>query len=114
MAEANDQYERFRHAAVIVRGGSVQSVGLNKLHTDPRLVDCEDRIMRRKISIHAEADAIRRCGHSRGATIYVARIGRNGEVAMSKPCDHCQELLERHGIKKVVYTIGPNEWGAFP
>ena len=48
-----------------------------------------------------------------GATVYVARVNRQGEWRMSKPCSMCHEVMKFVGIKKVVYTIGPNEWGTY-
>jgi tRNA(Arg) A34 adenosine deaminase TadA len=60
-------------------------------------------------SCHAEARAIRKADV--GATLFVARVTRDGEWAISKPCKHCQALIRNRGIKKVYYTIGPNEYG---
>lgn len=95
-----------RHGAVIVRGGSVLSVGLNKwrnevalveqLHADGRSTD---------ISVHAEIDALSRVADPRGATIYVARVNRTGDPRLSKPCSGCARALQEAGISKVIYTI---------
>jgi tRNA(Arg) A34 adenosine deaminase TadA len=60
---------------------------------------------------HAEARAIRKADV--GSTLYVARVTRDGEWAMSKPCKHCQALIRNRGIKKVYYTIGPGEYGVW-
>lgn len=114
IAEANDYYQRYRHGAVIVRGGSVQSVGFSKLHTAPHLVDCESQNLRSRISTHAEAEALKRCSVTKGATMYVARVGRNDKVALSKPCKNCQRLLADAGIKKIVWTVSPTEWDSMP
>jgi tRNA(Arg) A34 adenosine deaminase TadA len=58
---------------------------------------------------HAEARAIRKADV--GCVLYVARVTRDGQWAMSKPCKHCQALIRNRGIRKVYYTIGPNEYG---
>jgi len=61
---------------------------------------------------HAEARVLRKAG--KGATLWVARILRlNGEWAMARPCSRCQALLKNKKVKKVYYTIGPNEYGTW-
>lgn len=56
--------------------------------------------------IHAELDAI--IGAERhlliGATIYVFRELRNGQIGFCKPCIDCQAILKEAGIKKAIYT----------
>jgi deoxycytidylate deaminase len=59
-----------------------------------------------KFSVHAEEAAIARIQDLRGAVLYVARINNQGEPRMSKPCDGCQGLIDKSGIKKVIYTNG--------
>jgi tRNA(Arg) A34 adenosine deaminase TadA len=60
-------------------------------------------------SCHAEARALRKA--DAGAILYVARVTRDGKWAMSKPCKYCQSYIKNRRIKKVYYTIGPNEYG---
>jgi deoxycytidylate deaminase len=61
---------------------------------------------------HAEARVLRKCDH--GATLYVARVHKDRvTVAKAKPCKRCQSLIRNYGVKKVYYTIGPNEWGVW-
>lgn len=91
-----------KHAALIYRAGKVLSVGINKLHNDPsNWIDIEG------ISTHAEIDAIRKVkdkSQLRGAVLYVARVSKGGNVALSKPCHRCQQVIEEVGIKKVIHT----------
>lgn len=108
IAEANDQYEKWRFGSLIVKGGAVRSVGISKLHTHPSIASDEHL---GDISTHAEEDALRRCGSPKGATMYLARVGRNGLPAMAKPCKVCEDLLVDARIKRVIYTIGPKEFG---
>jgi hypothetical protein len=61
-------------------------------------------------SHHAEARLTRKL--TPDSTVWVARVRRkNGEWALSRPCNSCQAQLQRAGVRRVVYTIGPNEWG---
>ena len=39
-----------------------------------------------------------------GATVYVARINKEGKARNSKPCPMCQSAMEHVGIRRVVYT----------
>jgi len=96
-----------RHAAVIVKAGRVLSVGRNrdKTHPDSVGVDEDGELFTR--TIHAEMDAILKVKnkeHLKGATIYVARKGRNQKAGMSCPCKMCQGLISKYGFKKAVFT----------
>jgi|GEM_PF-1741431 tRNA(Arg) A34 adenosine deaminase TadA len=59
---------------------------------------------------HAEARLSRKL--TPGSTVWVARVARrDGSWAMARPCPGCEIRLRSSGVKRVVYTIGPNEWG---
>jgi tRNA(Arg) A34 adenosine deaminase TadA len=59
---------------------------------------------------HAEEAAIARAyrGGS-GGTIFVARIGKAGDLRASHPCERCMPQIIKAGIKRVVYYDG-NSW----
>jgi deoxycytidylate deaminase len=82
-------------------------VGRNRDKTHPGAVgiDEDGEVFTR--TIHAEMDAISRVKnkqHLKGATIYVARKGRNQKAGMSCPCKMCQGLISKYGLKKAVFT----------
>ena len=80
-----------RHVAVIVKSGRILAVGRNRDKTHPVAVAFGDDGARILKSIHAELDAISRVKNKeqlRGATIYVARVGRSGHPGMSCPCSN--------------------------
>ena len=104
VAEANEFYHKWRLGAIIMKGGSMRSVGVSELHAPARIASIEHL---KDISTHAEIDALSRCGSPKGSTVFVARVGRNGKAAMAKPCDDCTEALREHGVKRVVYTVNP-------
>lgn len=60
-------------------------------------------------SAHAEYRALKKAGT--GATLWVARIDRYGQWAMAKPCSKCESLIKNKRVKRVYYTISPNEYG---
>lgn len=62
-------------------------------------------------SAHAESRVLRKAGY--GATLWVARVIRDGSWALAKPCIDCQILIKNRGVKRVYYTIGPNEYGVW-
>lgn len=60
---------------------------------------------------HAEARVVRKL--TPDSMVWVARVLRStGEWTMSRPCLGCQGRMRAAGERGVVYTIGPDEWGA--
>ena len=54
-------------------------------------------------STHAEISALANAqGSVRGATVYVARVKRDGSLGDATPCGHCSRVLKDFGIKRVV------------
>lgn len=96
---------KFKHGAIIVKNGNPLGVGINHTINDPYFLT--DEVAAKHAAVHAEVAALTACKKSNveGATIYVARVLKNGEPRMSKPCVACQNALKAAGIKKVFYTI---------
>jgi deoxycytidylate deaminase len=46
-----------------------------------------------------------------GGILYVARITKARNLALASPCAVCRYLIRESNIKKVHYSVGPNEWG---
>lgn len=105
--------------AVIVKGGSIISWSSNvpKMNAYTSIMtdnpDC--------FSIHAEVGAIFRARQKtdlRGCKMFVARITKDnkitqsrGQIALAMPCKTCMRAITNYGIKRVIYTIGPNQFG---
>ena len=89
----------FKLGAVIARGKKILGTGFNDPYkTHPRSNTPYQ-------FIHAELSAILSAKTDlTGASIYVYRRGYKGRPLLSKPCEHCMELLAREGIKTVFYT----------
>lgn len=45
-----------------------------------------------------------------GSTVYVARVS-NGQFAMSRPCASCMTILRNKRVRRIYYTIAPDEFG---
>lgn len=57
---------------------------------------------------HAELDLVLRTDKDlKRETFYVARLLRNGEWALARPCRFCMAVLCDLGVKRVVWTTGP-------
>ena len=102
----NSRHRKSRHGAVLVRGGAVISVSTN----NNKYASFGQRFISREknwnATHHAELGCILGLDKSitQGATIYVARVSKNGEIRNSKPCQLCQAVLKHVGVKKVIYT----------
>ena len=59
-------------------------------------------------SVHAEARLTKKCGC--GASVYVARIRRDGSLGCAKPCSRCLAVMRSHRVEVVYYTIDNKNW----
>lgn len=60
-------------------------------------------------SAHAEFKCSRKL--TPGSVIYVARIYKNGDLAIAKPCRSCIQALKNKGVTKVYFSINNFEFG---
>lgn len=107
----------FRLCSVIVRGGSVISVGFNKRNTNG-FVDyyCDLARNQRRFceTTHSEMDAVLQARDKTdltGCKIYVVRLKDNDIFGLAKPCEICEHVLFNYGIKKAYYTIDETNFG---
>lgn len=107
VAKSNDIRHLPRLGAVLVTRDGHVHYGQNKYKTHP----LQARFGRNEDSIylHAEVDAIvqamRLGSPTDGASLYVARVLRDGTVALAKPCIGCQRALIHFDIANVEWTI---------
>ena len=99
----------YKHGAVLVKGGSIINTSCNK----NRLVSFGSRFCKDHDGIaplHAELGAILGLDRTvtEGATLYVARVGKDGGFRLSKPCSMCHAAMTYVGIKRVYWTIDDN------
>ena len=117
LAKEHDYVDELNYhlCAVVVRGGSVVSVGFNKRNKNGFVdyVSQQDCTGRPYFNTHAEVAAIlsvRSKIDLCGCKMYVARVKPTG-VGMARPCSACQYVCGRYGMKKLVYTVTASEWG---
>ena len=99
------QYGKFKHGAVLVQGGSVLSRSYNKDNYNSfgsRFRPLDEG----QATLHAELGCVLGVARAKttGATVYVARVNRDGDERISKPCNMCQNVLRHVGVRRVVYT----------
>ena len=59
---------------------------------------------------HAEARVDKKL--TMDSIVWVARVGKGTrDWALARPCDRCQLRMKTAGVRKVIYTISPGEWG---
>jgi len=58
---------------------------------------------------HAELRLCRKL--DAGATVFVARIARDGTWALARPCPQCLNRLHHQRVRRVFFTTGPAEYG---
>ena len=96
---------RHRHGAIITKGGSVLSVGVNARRNEHPTMEMPKDLY----TEHAELAALRGLGrpmvfYAKGCTVYVVRINRRGSLVYSAPCDNCMTQLELWQVKRVVHS----------
>lgn len=99
----------FRHFAFLFNKNKIISIGWNKFKQHPASLK---HGYRKDAGIHAELDSVLAAkldDYSR-IDMAVLRIGRRGNLTMSKPCVYCENLIDHLGIRRVWFTNETGEW----
>lgn len=89
-------------SAALVKGGRILSLACNRGGSTPTT----------PLSRHAEYRALTRDGDRKayGATLYVYRQhGKTGQMVLAKPCKRCMAVIQRAGVRRVIYS-SPGGW----
>lgn len=97
---------KFRMAAMVVKSGRVLSINTNYNKRSPSTPP-------NRWSTHAEIRALRSSPETKDATLYVARLSKNGSYATAKPCAWCMEHIITAKIARVVFTLNHDESSSF-
>ena len=111
IAKASD-HPRSKHGAVLIRGGSIMNVAKNTNDYTSFGQRFRPRFKHGPASRHAEIACVLGLDKSitKGTSLYVARVNKEGETRNSKPCEMCSAILEHTGVKRVFYTTDDG-WG---
>lgn len=83
--------------AVVVHKNKIVGKGFNIAHsTGNPHVD----------GVHAEMSALNNttAKFRKGSTVLVGRVNKNGEYAIAKPCERCETVMRKMGVKDVWYS----------
>jgi deoxycytidylate deaminase len=96
---------RKRVGACLVRKNKVVSIGCNNAKTHPGSKSWQR-------TQHAEFDCLYGLTRAEavGGVLFVARLLKNDELAISKPCPSCAELIAGLGIRDVWYVNREGLW----
>jgi deoxycytidylate deaminase len=95
------QHPKYRMSCLIVKGGNLISVGINKDSAPKRFY----KKHRPEMKLHSEVDAILGLDKSvtKNSTAYVAGCTAAGSDMISRPCDTCKSVLDYMKVKRIVY-----------
>jgi deoxycytidylate deaminase len=93
-----------RHGCVASKNGRILAKGFNHYRTYSK-----NNIMNNTCTCHAEMDVLHKLinnGHTdfKKITFYIVRINKKDEFRDSGPCIDCSKVLNKCGLKKIVYT----------
>ena len=109
---AVDNKSKYKHSCLITRSdGRIVKAAKNSLvKTHPiqaqfaRAVGLSDRIF-----LHAEIACLINCP-SYGYHMFVARVNRDGDPLISKPCSICEEAIKQSDIKYIHFIDKHGIW----
>jgi hypothetical protein len=115
MTEDNEL--RTFHTTFIIKKNRIQKIGINTKKTHPANLKYDyysstGTDIRTMVNIHSELSAILKYGKEDCSDcVFVnVRIDRKGNIANSKPCRGCQDLLSKVGFKKMYFTNNKGEF----
>jgi len=104
----SDEKCTFLVGAAVVLGSRVIATGACTTKTHPK--NPKLNVMTKRKQLCAEVVALIKAlkiipiRKLKECSIYVARQRQDGSLAMAKPCEHCQKLFRKFGIKNIFYT----------
>jgi len=109
LCEQNPENRNRQRIAAIVTDakGNILSTGINSYQkTHPVQARYAEKTKNQyNVFLHAEIAALVKNRYTeKAARIYIARIYRNGDYALAKPCPICSLAIKEAGIEEIFYT----------
>ncbi len=95
-----------KHGCVLLHHGKIISTGYNydKVQYKSKIL-CNNT----SCSTHAEMSAIISLKGKKADTLLVIRVGKDGTLRDSKPCQYCYQFIHKNQIKKIYYSTNDQE-----
>jgi len=102
-------FNRIQIGCIVVVHNEIIAVGANREKTHPKQKYYNEiaGFKIKKNFIHAEVNAlnkIKNINSLKNASIYIHRRDKNGNLAISRPCNACMSYIKQLGIKHIYYT----------
>lgn len=94
-------HPKYRMSCLMVKGGNIISVGINKVGSPPPYV----KRLHKNMGLHCEVDCLAGISKkaSRGATIYIFGETVKGNNILTQPCFSCYSFIVLSQIKRIVF-----------
>lgn len=102
------KFPKFRHAALITKGGRIVSTGVNI--TKPKTPDSSFSTHAEIVSLKRLITVLTRQKNKDTFEIYVARVDMTNTPAFSKPCVKCLEALKESRLIDVIHYTTKTGW----
>lgn len=96
---------RYQIGAVLLKHGKVLSTGFNSMRHQSKF-----KTTHYEGSYHAEVSCILNAIRAssveslKGCTMVVVRVRNSGELGLALPCKSCYDIIQKMGIKKVLFS----------
>jgi tRNA(Arg) A34 adenosine deaminase TadA len=99
---AKSSHSKYLMSAVLIRSGSVVSLGLNRQASAKEFTSPHRSMM----NLHAEIDALLYVSKkiAKNCTLYVFGKTKSGTRILARPCQTCYKFAKLMGIKRFVYS----------
>jgi deoxycytidylate deaminase len=114
VAHSTGAITEFRLAAAIVFKNKIVSIGANEYKTHPLMARYtrkpENHYLHAEVSAIAKALNVLSLDDFKRSSLYVVRVSRSGEWALSKPCEGCTKAIIAFQIPRTIYSTNPGEY----
>jgi deoxycytidylate deaminase len=101
---------RCSHMAFLIRCGKIVHIGTNSCKSHPKTLEYDYK-NHQLVGLHAELNACMKSGKEnlKYYSMVVLRIDRKGNLANSKPCSGCQNVIKQFNVGDVWYSDDKGE-----